>query len=87
MRYPKSQQQELTLINKRAIEAIDYLVSSGVATHEKTLLAELGVEQKVLYRIKKEPERYRITLWLLYKLATRYAISAEWLITGNGKMR
>lgn len=87
MRYPEEQQREAAVINLRALEAIDTLVDHGAVRSRKTLCRELGIEQKVLYRIRKEPERYRMPLWVLHTLSSRFAIRAEWLLLGRGKMK
>lgn len=71
-------------INSRALDAIGYLLTNG-DLHTKTSIAnELGISQSKLSEILKE--RMKAGTDILSGLSSKFNISSEWLLTGEGDM-
>lgn len=81
MQTPDSQQ-----IIKRFFEALYYLKAARVIRGKGTFTREHGIDRWNLYKLEKNPERDIFQpAWLAY-LVNDYGISADWLLTGRGKM-
>jgi hypothetical protein len=84
-------------VNRRFFIAIDALVTSGRLASlqsfciENSLSASRYRETRLTYGVTpnpgSKPSRYKtIEIEALYSLAYDYGVSAEWLLTGRGKM-
>jgi len=84
-------------VNHRFFEAIEALVSLGRVSALDSFCKETGLtpsryrETRLTYGVtpnpNSKPSRYKaIEIEGLYYLVTSYSVSAEWLITGRGRM-
>ncbi|MDR1455947.1 MAG: hypothetical protein LBJ01_09875 [Tannerella sp.] len=84
-------------VNRRFFIAIDALVTSGRLASLQSFCTGSGLsasryrEARLTYGVTphpaSKPSRYKtIEIEALYSLARDYAVSAEWLLTGRGKM-
>lgn len=66
--------------------AIDFLISEKKLRGRQTFCKKYDIDKRTFYLIQREPEINTLrVLWLVY-LTRDYAVSARWLLTGEGKM-
>lgn len=70
--------------NQRFIYAINYLLSQKYAKTKKFIASEIGITSSVLTEILGE--RMGVSVDLLLALSSKFPISREWLLTGNGSI-
>lgn len=73
-------------ITRRFFEAVVALKAIKAVRGQKTISTEMGVENSSMYKIKNHPETYTLKPEYIYHLVSKYKISADWLITGRGRM-
>ena len=73
-------------ITQRFFEALEYLKTMKLIRGQATLSKELNVENSSMYKIKNHPEIYTLKPEYIRHISLKYGISAEWIITGKGKM-
>lgn len=73
---------EKSTINKRFIEAVDYLLSTGKVDSKGALAATLGIKSTKFSEILNE--RMNIGTDLAALICSHYDISPEWLLLGIG---
>lgn len=71
-----------TAINKRFIEAVEYLLSTGKADSKGVLAATLGIKSTKFSEILNE--RMNIGTDLAALICSHYDINPEWLLLGIG---
>lgn len=71
-------------INERVIEAIKQILSSKIESNKAELAEKLGVKPAKFSEILNK--RMKAGMDVIQKLCIVYAISADWLITGEGTM-
>ncbi|MEE0916615.1 MAG: hypothetical protein U0L45_08970 [Alistipes sp.] len=72
-------------IATRFLMAIDALYATGEVVRFTHLEREMGINHSMLYRLRKDPTRQLHPRWLAY-LVDRYAVNADWLLLGRGRM-
>lgn len=80
MTHPKSIQ-----INIRFFAALEALLLTGKLATRKEFCQKYSIDPGNLTRLNREPKRAFELAYLNY-LVVDFDISAEWLLTGNGKM-
>lgn len=73
-------------ITQRFFEALEVLKSTKAIRGQATLSKELKIENSSLYKIKNHPEIYTLKPEYIRHISLKYGVSAEWIITGKGKM-
>ncbi len=76
-------------ITNRFFEAVDSLVSEKKLRGVQTLAKQMGVGNATLRKLKlrcKNNQKHSIKPEFMHFLVTEYGVSAEWLLTGKGKM-
>lgn len=73
-------------ITERFFEALEALKTTKAIRGQATLSKEVGIENSSMYKIKTHPETYTLKPEYIRHLSMKYGISAEWIITGRGKM-
>jgi transcriptional regulator with XRE-family HTH domain len=71
-------------INERVIEAINAILSSGLALNKADLAEKFGIKPAKFSEILNK--RMKAGMDIIQNLCIEYGISADWLITGNGMM-
>lgn len=79
-------QEEQNAIVGRFFEALEALKDSRRIRGTKTFTDRYGIHRGSLLRLRKNPgtNDFKVA-WLTY-LVVDYGISAQWLLTGEGKM-
>lgn len=73
-------------ITERFFEAIEVLKATKAIRGQATVSKEVGIDNSSMYKIKTRPETYILKPEFIRHLSMKYGISAEWIITGRGKM-
>lgn len=73
-------------ITRRFFEAIETLIALKAIRGQKTISTALGVENSSMYKIKNHPETYTLKPEYIRHISLKYGVSADWIITGKGKM-
>lgn len=74
------------MIVGRFFEALMWLKESKQIRGVKTFTDRYGIHRRSLQRLQKTPETNDFkAAWLTY-LVVDYGISAQWLLTGEGRM-
>ena len=71
-------------INERVIEAINAILSSGLALNKADLAEKFGIKPAKFSEILNK--RMKAGMDIIQNLCIDYEISADWLITGEGSM-
>lgn len=71
-------------INKRTIQAINFLLNNGTGLAKSTMAESFGISPSKFSEILKE--RMNAGTDIMSKLSANYGISANWLLTGDGEM-
>ena len=71
-------------INERVIEAINAILSSGLALNKADLAEKFGIKPAKFSEILNK--RMKAGMDIIQNLCIDYEISADWLITGDGSM-
>jgi transcriptional regulator with XRE-family HTH domain len=71
-------------INERVIEAINAILSSGLALNKADLAEKFGIKPAKFSEILNK--RMKAGMDIIQNLCIDYDISADWLITGEGSM-
>ncbi len=71
-------------INERVIEAINTILSSGLALNKADLAEKFGIKPAKFSEILNK--RMKAGMDIIQNLCINYDISADWLITGEGAM-
>lgn len=79
-------QEEQNMIVERFFEALAWLKESRQIRGVKTFTDRYGIHRRSLQRLQKNPGTNDFkAAWLTY-LVTDFGISADWLLTGEGRM-
>ena len=79
-------QEEQNMIVVRFFEALAWLKESRQIRGVKTFTDRYGIHRRSLQRLQKNPGTNDFkAAWLTY-LVTDFGISADWLLTGEGRM-
>ena len=73
-------------ITARFFEAVDALISMGRLRGLQTLSKEIGVEGGNMRKLKRQPDTYILKPEYIRHIVIEYGVSANWVITGSGKM-
>lgn len=73
-------------ITQRFFEAVEVLISRRDIRGQKTLSNELGIDNSIMCKLKKEPEIFTLKPEHIRYIVVKYNVSAHWIITGRGKM-
>lgn len=73
-------------ITKRFFEAIDYLKKEKTIRGLKTFTKKHGINYWNLVTVRNHPDRSVLKPEILSWVVIDYGISAEWLLTGKGKI-
>ena len=73
-------------ITQRFFEAVEALISRRDIRGQKTLSNELGIDNSIMCKLKKEPETFTLKPEYIHHIVVKFNVSAQWLITGRGKM-
>jgi len=80
------QNAESQKVTERFFKALEVLKQEKVIRGLNTFCRIYNVNSRNLYQLKKDPSRDMLKLaWLSY-LITDFNISAEWLLTGRGRI-
>ena len=71
-------------INERVIEAINAILSSGLALNKADLAEKFGIKPAKFSEVLNK--RMKAGMDIIQNLCIDYEISADWLITGEGSM-
>ena len=71
-------------INERVIEAINTILSSGLASNKAELAEKFGIKPAKFSEILNK--RMKAGMDIIQNLCIEYEISADWLVTGEGSM-
>lgn len=74
------------MVTKRFFEAIEFLKQNKTIRGLGTFTRNHGINKWNLITVRKQPECSVLKPELLAWLVVDYGISAEWLLTGNGKI-
>jgi hypothetical protein len=80
-------------ILRRAIDAIEYLITQGLTAGVATVCGEAGLHGAKYREIRSHlnagvtPRYHKVDPLLLSHLVKSYNISGDWLLTGLGSMR
>jgi hypothetical protein len=81
-----SQTEESQKIIKRFFEVLQTLIKEKKLRGIKTFCDEVNIDRWNFYKLRKNPSSDIMQIaWLSY-LVDKYEVSAEWLLTGKGKM-
>lgn len=72
-------------INTRFFSALETLKQLGIISSRKEFCLRYGIDPGNLTRLRREPEREFELAYLSY-VVNDYNVSADWLLTGRGKM-
>lgn len=72
-------------IKARFYEAFDRLVELGFISTKEGFYERHGIDKRNFHKIRNS-DSLRIDLRLVALLASKYNVSADWLLTGRGKM-
>lgn len=72
-------------INRRFFEAFDALVARGDIKNQHAFCVDNQIDRRNFDRLRSEPQR-EFQLSFLWLLVTKFGVSANWLITGRGKI-
>ena len=79
-------QEEQNMIVGRFFEALAWLKESRQIRGVKTFTDRYGIHRRSLQRLQKDPSTNDFkAAWLTY-LVIDFGISADWLLTGEGRM-
>lgn len=79
-------QGEQNRIVGRFFEALAYLKASRQIRGVKTFTDRYGIHRRSLQRLQKDPSTNDFkAVWLTY-LVVDFGVSAQWLLTGEGRM-
>lgn len=79
-------QGEQNRIVGRFFEALAYLKESRQIRGVKTFTDRYGIHRRSLQRLQKDPSTNDFkAVWLTY-LVVDFGVSAQWLLTGEGRM-
>lgn len=79
-------QGEQNQIVGRFFEALAYLKESRQIRGVKTFTDRYGIHRRSLQRLQKDPSTNDFkAVWLTY-LVVDFGVSAQWLLTGEGRM-
>ena len=72
------------IVNERVIEAINYILKTNTSLNKALLAESIGIKPAKFSEILNK--RMAAGMDIIQKLCSDYAISANWLITGEGEM-
>ncbi len=73
-------------ISKRFFKALAEIIAKKELRGIQTFTNLYGIDKRNFYKVKKDPEHFNLNYSWLYYMVDDFDVSAEWLITGNGKM-
>lgn len=73
------------IVNERVIEAINFVLEVNFAQNKADFARNFNIKPSKFSEILKK--RMTAGMDIIQKLCSEYQISAEWLITGEGKMQ
>ncbi len=73
-------------ISKRFFKALAEIIAKKELRGIQTFTNLYGIDKRNLYKVKKDPEHFNLNYSWIYYLISDFNVSAEWLITGSGKM-
>lgn len=75
-----------TQINDRYFQALDTVINLGLIRGVQTFTNEHNIDRRNFLSTKKESSTRQIRLDWIYYLVNDFNVSAEWIITGKGRM-
>ncbi len=73
-------------ISQRFFKALAEIIAKKELRGIQTFTNLYGIDKRNFYKVKKDPEHFNLNYSWLYYMVDDFDVSAEWLITGNGKM-
>lgn len=73
-------------IKDRFFEALKYLKEKKIIRGAATFCNKYGIDRRNIHRIKNNDNGTIKACWLTW-LVLEYGVSANWLLTGRGKIR
>lgn len=79
------QNEKSQSINKRFFEAYDALLALGKIKSKNAFCVDHDIDRRNFDRLREDPGREFQMSWLT-ALVVEYNVSADWILTGRGKL-
>lgn len=73
-------------ISERFYSALDAVIAKGDIAGISTFCNLYDIDRRNLYTYRKNMDKYHVSVLWIYPLIKYHDVSAEWLITGYGRM-
>lgn len=73
-------------VMERFFSSLDAIIAMGQIRGVNTYCTRYEIDRRNLIAQRKDPDRGWFQVSWLYPLVVDFGVSAEWLLTGNGRM-